>query len=67
MCDTLKRDIVVIGLAEVSSSFVTGFEGFPIFAEGLRNLISVNGKDTSYQDHVQDRQKYQRRTQIRYP
>ena len=62
MIDTLKRDIV-----GVSSSFVTGLEGFPIFAKGLRNLISVSERDASYQDRVQNRQKYQRRTQIRYP
>ena len=55
MSDTLDRDFVVIGLAEVSSSFVIWFEGFPIFAKRLRNPISVNGRDTSYQGRVQDR------------
>ena len=67
MSDMLERNLVVVGLVEVSSSFVTGFEGFPILVKGLRNLISVNGSDASYQDRVQDRQKYRRRTQIRYP
>ena len=67
MFDTLERYLVVIGLVEVSSSFMTGFEGFPITAEGLRSLIPVNRKgkgDTLYQDRVQDRQKYRRHTQI---
>ena len=55
MSDTLGHDLVVIGIVGVCSSFVIGFGGFLILAKGLRNLIPVNGSDTSYQDRVQDR------------
>ena len=55
MFDILEGDFSVIDLPEVSSSFVTGFEGFPITAKGLRNLISFNKKakeGRSYQDRM---------------
>ena len=51
----LGRDLAVIDLPEVSSSFVTGFEGFHIIAKGSRDPIHfrAEGKDdASYRDRV---------------
>ena len=55
MFDILEGDFAVIDLPEVSSSFVTGFEGFPIIAKGLRNLIPFGEKEKegrSYQGRM---------------
>ena len=51
----LGRDLAVIDLPEVSSSFVTCFKGFRITAKGLRDPIHFSGEgkgDASYRDRV---------------
>ena len=45
MSDMLGRDLAVIDLPEVSSSFVTGLKGFPITAKGLRDPIPLAGRE----------------------